>query len=85
MLKAVKGAHGVMHLLFHPGTSTSLRVADAIVTAVRKAKSAGLEWWTARQIHQWEFARRSVEWIDCDDSSITLRSRSKLADATFSG
>jgi hypothetical protein len=82
MLESVKRSHGVMHLLFHPAHIDKPGVADAILTAVRKAKAAGLEWWTARQIHQWEFARRSVRWIDCDESSVTLRAGSKLTDAT---
>src|SRR5439155_16130151 len=82
MLESVKRSHGVMHLLFHPAHIDKPGVSNAILTAVRKAKNAGLEWWTARQIHEWEFARRSVQWLACDDSSVTLRANAQLADAT---
>jgi hypothetical protein len=83
MLDSVKRSHGVMHLLFHPAHIDKPGVAGSIITAVRKAKAAGLEWWTARQIHRWEFARRAVSWIDAGDSSVTLRCEKDLDQATI--
>ncbi len=86
LLESVKRHHGVLHQLFHPYHVTNPDVAKSLVDCVREAREAGLEWWTARRINQWERARRSVKLqrfnYEAGTSSITLRAESELRDAT---
>jgi hypothetical protein len=64
LLEAVVRQHGVLHLLFHPGHIHKPPVAAALLEAVKQGQARGLEWWTARQINEWERARRQVRWQD---------------------
>lgn len=59
---AVLRHHGVMHLLFHPGHTHKPPVHKAFVQVARNARAAGMEWWTARRLNEWERARRAVRW-----------------------
>lgn len=63
LLQAAERHHGVLHLLFHPAHIDKPGVADAIKSAVAQSRERGLEWWTARQISDWERARRQSRWI----------------------
>jgi hypothetical protein len=56
--------HGVVHLLYHPAHTSREDVGGSLVRVAAKAKQAGLEWWTGRQINEWERARRTVKWAD---------------------
>ena len=47
MLDGVLGAHGVLHLLFHPAHIAKPGQADAFLESVARGRAAGLEWWTA--------------------------------------
>jgi hypothetical protein len=53
-----------------------------MLTAIRRAREEGLEWWTGRQINAWERARRAVTLTGFDKTTITLNSENELADAT---
>jgi hypothetical protein len=62
VLHQAKKYHGVFHLLFHPAHVGNPQVGAAFTDIVRAAKDAGLEWWTSRQINDWERARRTLQW-----------------------
>jgi hypothetical protein len=88
LLASVKRRHGILHQLFHPFHTIKPEVADALRTCVRRAREAGLEWWTARQINTWERARRTVRLDRCARTAtgtlrLTLRSAQPLPDATL--
>jgi len=53
--------HGVGHFLFHPAHILEPGVADALAAVVDYGRSKGAEWWTARQIFEWETKRRTVQ------------------------
>jgi hypothetical protein len=61
-------------------------VADAIFTAVRETHAAGMAWWTAAAINQWERARRQASWGDYHaekgGAQVTLASGAALPGAT---
>jgi hypothetical protein len=76
-------AHGVLHMLFHPAHIAKPGVADALLNTVREAKAVGMEWWTARQINNWERARRSTRWTPSEASGATLRCEHTLPEATL--
>jgi hypothetical protein len=83
---SVLRTHGVLHLLFHPAHIATAGVADALAGAVRRAQESGMEWWTARELADWEDARRSVQWLRLSepDSSacVELTAGKPLPDAT---
>jgi hypothetical protein len=87
LLTSVRRHHGILHQLFHPYHVPRPEVAESLVDCVRRARGAGLEWWTARQINQWERSRRGVKLERYsragDGVSLTLRSPQPLADATI--
>ena len=58
-------------------------VADALLMATRRGREQGMEWSTAREINQWERARRAVTVESFDGGSITLNSGQPLNDATL--
>jgi hypothetical protein len=64
LLDAALRHHGIIHLLFHPAHIAKPGVADAIFSAVRESRAAGMAWWTAAQINAWERARRQVIWSE---------------------
>jgi hypothetical protein len=86
LLEAALRHHGVMHLLFHPAHIAKPGVADAIFTAVRETHAAGMAWWTATAINQWERARRQMSWGDYQaengGAQVTLTSGADLPGAT---
>lgn len=87
LLAAAKKAHGVLHLLFHPAHWDKKGVPEALLTSVRRAKEEGLEWWTGRQIAEWERARRGVKWSNYqpeeDGAAVTVNAGVTLEDATI--
>lgn len=62
LLKAVLEQHGILHLLFHPAHIEKLGVAESLLDIVNEGKKYGLQWWTAREIANWENARRAAQW-----------------------
>jgi hypothetical protein len=64
LLDAVIRYHGVLHLLFHPAHFHRPDVVQALKDAVRTARDRGLEWWTGRQLSEWENARRQIAWAE---------------------
>jgi hypothetical protein len=62
LIGAVARSHGVLHLLFHPGHIAKPGQAEAFVACARRARAAGMEWWTAGEINTWERARRQTRW-----------------------
>jgi hypothetical protein len=87
LMQAALRHHGIMHLLFHPAHIAKPGVADAIFTAVRETQAAGMAWWTAAQINQWERARRQVVWSNYQAqdgaATVTLASGADLPGATL--
>jgi len=87
LLAAVVRNHGILHLLFHPSHIAKPGVAESLLAAVAAAKAAGLEWWTAAQINQWERARRQVRWSDYrqegGSTQVTIHTAVPLTDATI--
>jgi hypothetical protein len=85
-MEAALRHHGIMHLLFHPAHIAKPGVADAIFTAARETTAAGMVWWTAAQINQWERARRQAKWQDYHVENgvgrATLASGAELLGAT---
>lgn len=75
--------HGLLHLLYHPHHTIREDVGGSLVRCARRAKEAGLEWWTGRQINYWERARRRVQWDGYAGSSVAVRSATPLPQATI--
>src|SRR5439155_25920768 len=82
LIDGVKRVHGVLHLLFHPAHQHRPEVREALKSAIERAKREGMEWWTGRQINQWERARRGVLWIDftteANRAVVNLRAQNDL-------
>lgn len=81
-------SHGVLHLLFHPAHIETDGVAAALLEAVARGKAAGMEWWTASQVADWDDARRECRWADYSigqdgGCEVSLLSRRRMADATL--
>lgn len=86
--EAVRRAHGIYHLLFHPAHIETTGVADALRGALLGAVGAGLEWWTAAEVLEWTDARMAVHWEPseegCHDGvSLSLMSAKHLLAATI--
>jgi hypothetical protein len=75
--------HGVLHLLYHPAHTSRDDVGGSLIRSAAKAKSAGLEWWTGRELNAWERARRSVQWDQYTGTTLSLRSGTPLPNATI--
>jgi hypothetical protein len=87
LLKSAKATHGILHLLFHPAHFGRDDVAAAMLTAIRRGREEGLEWWTARQINHWERARRKVRVSQYNTAgsrltALSLGAEAELTDAT---
>lgn len=83
LLEAVERSHGVLHLLFHPAHIGKPGVRESLIEAVLAARTRGMEWWTAKRINDWERARRSSKWKDCDaHGGATLDTTSEMPGAT---
>lgn len=84
-IRGVLRAHGVLHMLFHPSHIPRPEVENALRTVVRSAREAGLEWWTSREINNWERARRGVQWSTRsgdNEAAVTLHCTQLLSQAT---
>jgi hypothetical protein len=75
--------HGVAHFLFHPAHILKPGVADALAGLVDYGRARGLEWWTNRQICQWETARRAVKARFDSADTFTLQAATALPQATL--
>ncbi|MES2460467.1 MAG: hypothetical protein V4671_07775, partial [Armatimonadota bacterium] len=82
LLDAVTRQYGILHLLFHPAHIDKPGVADSIKNAVALGRENGLEWWTGREIADWETARRSAKWTATEDG-FRLAADTALAGATI--
>jgi hypothetical protein len=83
-VEGVLRAHGVLHLLFHPSHIARAEVEQSLRNAIRAAREAGMEWWTSRQINDWERARRSMQWTQgAPEETLALRCASPLREATI--
>ncbi len=87
LVNAVARCHGVLHLLFHPAHVDKPGIADTILKAVQCAQQAGMEWWTARRINEWERARRTVRWkgysVENGTLSVKVCAETPLPEATL--
>jgi len=88
LLKPVLKHHGVLHLLFHPAHTYKPATNKALREVTDKGREAGLEWWTAEQINEWERARRTAKWQDYAVNSdgkvnATITASAPLPDATL--
>lgn len=75
--------HGVAHFLFHPNHILKTGVAEALADLVDYGRAQGLEWWTNRQIVEWETLRRGVEARFDAPGRLTLRAARPLREATL--
>jgi hypothetical protein len=75
LVGGVLAQHGVLHLLFHPAHIAKPGVEDALVEAVRMTREAGMEWYTAEEISDWERARREFAWKEYADGSDGVKVR----------
>ena len=75
--------HGVAHFLYHgPHLRGKPATRASCAELAELARSRGMRWWTARQIDQWERARRGVTvTVSPDGSSVTVDSDATLAEA----
>ncbi len=87
LLDAALQHHGIFHLLFHPAHINKPGVAQSLLNAVEAGRAQGIEWWTARQINDWERARRKTTWIDHsisdEGASVQIRTGDSLTGATL--
>jgi hypothetical protein len=87
LMKPVIKHHGVLHLLFHPAHTHKPATNQALREAADAGRAAGLEWWTAAQINQWERARRTVKWTDYaasgEAAEVTVGADAELPEATI--
>jgi hypothetical protein len=65
--------HGIGHFLFHPAHIQKPNVAKVLSDLVDHAHARGMEWWTARQIYEWETLRRGVTGVWDSSGRISLR------------
>jgi len=73
--------NGVAHFLFHQAhIHTKPGVVDALLDTVSYGRDQGLEWWTSRQINDWERARRTVK-VDVleNGSAVAIESAADLS------
>ena len=76
--------HGVAHVLFHPAHVVREEVAAALLSTVAAARAQGMEWWTARQLNEWERARRGVRWRHASSGGgVSLTAEKPLREATL--
>jgi hypothetical protein len=87
LLKGALRVHGILHLLFHPAHMDKAGVAESLKNSVRRGTEAGLEWWTAARINNWERARRAFHWTgyakEGADERFTFRPGQPMKDATI--
>jgi hypothetical protein len=87
LLDAVLAQHGVAHFLFHPNHILTPGRPETIGRVIDAARKRGMQWWTARQLNDWERARRSIRWENYTFSTtrcqVTLRTAVPLADASL--
>jgi hypothetical protein len=74
-------AHGIAHVIFHPGHICKPRVADALRTFVRECRSRGMEFWTSAAIDAWERARRTAH-LESTPTGWKITAEIPLAGAT---
>lgn len=82
LLHAVVKHYGILHLLFHPAHVGKKGVNEAILHSVRRAREAGMEWWTGRQIVEWNRARSGIIISPEEDGSAKFSSDSAISGAT---
>jgi len=75
--------HGVAHFLFHPAHILKPKVADTLTGLVEYGKAQGLQWWTSRQIVQWERLRRGVRATFGTAGAVTLHAAAPIQQATL--
>jgi len=83
LVDSVLRRHGVAHFLFHPNHVLKPQVADTIRELVGYGRSQGLEWWTNRQIRQWEALRRGVATRFDSAGALSFRAARPLDQATL--
>ena len=83
LVDSVLRHHGVAHFLFHPAHIIKPPVADALCELVDYGRAQGMEWWTGKQIYQWEMLRRSVAATFDTGSSFTLSAEEPVREATL--
>ena len=83
LLDSVLPHHGVAHFLFHPGHIHDPNGADAFADLIDYGRSKGLEWWTSRQIYQWETRRRGVQAQFASNNVFSLHAGNPLGEATL--
>lgn len=83
LLASVKRHHGILHQLFHPYHTMRPEIGKSLIWSANLAREHGFEWWTARQINDWERARRTVRVEDFTREHVSLRADQPLQDVTI--
>lgn len=72
-LEQTMAVEGVAHFLFHPVHILNLpKVADALRLVVKEAKKRGFEFWTCKEVNDWERARRRSRILGVENSRANL-------------
>jgi len=87
LIPEVLARNGILHLLFHPAHIDKPPVESALKAAAGKARQSGMEWWTAREINDWERARRALIWSGYErrerGASVQVSAGARLAGAAI--
>lgn len=87
LLEAALKHHGIFHLLFHPAHIEKPGVAQSLRSAIAAGRENGIEWWTARQINDWERTRRKISWLSHKETEsgteVRIHSEKSMTGATL--
>ena len=83
LVDSVLPHHGVAHFLFHPAHIQKPHVAEAFAELVDYGRTRGLEWWTSKQIYEWEIARRGVQVTYATPNELSLHASPGIREATL--
>lgn len=83
LVDSVLRHHGVAHFLFHPSHIQKPHVAETLADLVAYGRRRGLQWWTNRQILQWETLRRGIAMEAGPGRTFTLRPARAVQGATL--
>ncbi|MCC6485815.1 MAG: hypothetical protein IT209_13330 [Armatimonadetes bacterium] len=62
LLRQCARHNGVAAFTYHPVHIAKPGVEDALRQTIQLGRDLNLEWWTVEEIHDWELARRAIQW-----------------------
>ena len=83
LLDSVSRYYGIAHFLFHPAHIEKPGVRDAVIDVVEYAHLKGMEWWTSKQIGDWEQKRRQIRIMHQGHDRFTITSPVSVGSVTF--